>query len=68
MFRPLIILKKYLFTKPKWRILRIYTKEIKRTKIEELVLLIEQDQKETSDLYHKEYLRGKLEILNMILK
>jgi hypothetical protein len=68
MFRPYIILKKYLFTKPKWKILRIYTKQIKRRKIEELLSILKDEAASSNDILYQEYLRGKIEILNIILK
>jgi hypothetical protein len=68
MFRPFIMLKKFLFVKPKWRILRVYTKQIKRKKLLELVSLLSQEARESKSVLDKEYLRGKIEILNIILK
>jgi hypothetical protein len=66
MFRPLIILRKYLFTKPKWRILRIYTKQISRSKLETLRGAILEEMK--SGDANVDYLSGKVEILNLLLK
>lgn len=66
MFRPLIILKKYLFIKPKWRILRIYTKQISRNKLEDLrsALL---DELRSPDA-NSDFISGKIDILNILLK
>lgn len=60
--------RKNLWLKPKWKILRIYTKTLERKKIEQLKeLLISQLGKETDDV-KRAYIQGKLEIINLLLK
>lgn len=68
MFRPLISIRKHLFTKPKWKILRIYTKQIKRSKLEDLLGMLQDEEQKTDDVLYLEYLRGKIEILTLLLK
>jgi len=66
MFRPLIILKKYLLVKPKWKILRIYTKQISRKKLEDLRSALLEELKDPDT--NKDFISGKIEILNILLK
>ena len=66
MFRPLVILKKYLVTKPKWKILRIYTKQISRKKLENYLSALQEEAR--VDDSRKEYLNGKIDVIKALLK
>lgn len=69
MIKLFIAIRKRLWTKPKWRILRIYTKTIRRKTIEELrgALMLELKDVELEDTEIK-FLEGKLYIVNLLLK
>lgn len=68
MIKPLIFLRKNLITKPKWKILRIYTKQIKKQKLVQLLDALTNERAQADDSHYKEYLRGKIEILNTLLE
>ena len=63
-----IQIRKVLWTKPKWRILRIYTKTISRSKIELLKRTIELEIEKSDDPNTILFLEGKLVIINLLLK
>ena len=68
MLKVFIKLRKKLWLQPKWRILRIYTKTLPRKKIERLkeILIKQLDRSDISEV-ERAYLRGKLEIVNLLL-
>ena len=68
MIKMFIQIRKVLWTKPKWRILRIYTKTISRSKIELLKRTIELEIEKSDDPNTILFLEGKLVIINLLLK
>lgn len=68
MLKIFIKIRKHLWLKPKWKILRIYTKTLPRNKIEKLKeLLIKQLDKDITEI-DRAYIKGKLEIINLLLE
>jgi len=67
MLKIFIHIRKTLWLQPKWRILRIYTKTLSRKKIENLKDILIKEINETKG-EKKAYLKGKLEIVNLLLQ
>jgi hypothetical protein len=68
MIKAFIFLRKIFYVKPKWKILRIYTKTISRKKIELLQRALLTELHSSVDVEEAAFLRGKLEIINLLLK
>ena len=63
----LIFIKKHLYTKPKWRILRIFTKIVKRSSLEKIQRDLEKEISTNQDPVDKAFLQGQLEVIKYFL-
>ena len=64
----LIFIKKHLFTKPKWRILRVFTKVVKRSSLEKVKKWLENDIKFSEDTENTAFLKWQLAVINYFLE
>lgn len=68
MLKIFIKIRKIFWIKPKWRILRIYTKTISRKKIELLRKSITEELLICEDDDYANFLKGELHFINLLLK
>ena len=67
MLKPIIYLRNKLWIEPKWKILRIYTKTLPRSQVEELRDSLYKEKEDCKEPIKHSYLKGKLEIVNLLL-
>lgn len=68
MWKIFIKIRKKFILQLKWRLLRIFTKVIKRSKLEKLAKILTTQIKNEKDEIKKAYLNGKLDIIKLLLK
>lgn len=64
----IIYLKKIFYVKPKWRILRVFTKIITRSSLEKIKRQLEDDVSRSKEWEERAFLQWQLETIKYFLK